>query len=42
MVIAKENNFISGVKILLDQLIENNFWLSHGLYQQILKSVNEQ
>lgn len=42
LVIAKENNFILSVKELLDQLIENNFWLSNGLYQQILKSVNEQ
>jgi predicted nucleic acid-binding protein len=40
--IAKENNLISSVKILLDQLIENNFWLSNELYKLVLKSVNEQ
>ena len=39
--IAKENNLISSVKILLDQLIENNFWLSNQLYNLVLKSVNE-
>jgi predicted nucleic acid-binding protein len=41
LIVAKENNFISSVKILLDKLIENNFWLSNKLYQQILKSANE-
>ena len=35
--IAKENNLISSVKILLDQLIENNFWLSNQLYNLVLK-----
>lgn len=29
--IAKENNLIPSIKILLDQLIENNFWLSNEL-----------
>ena len=40
--IAKENNLITSVKELLDQLIENNFWLSNDLYNTVLKSVNEQ
>ena len=40
--IAKENKFISSVKILLDQLIDNNFWLSKELYNLVLKTVNEQ
>ena len=39
--IAKENHFISSVKELLDQLIENNFWVSNELYNTVLKSVNE-
>lgn len=41
LIIAKQNNLISSVKILLDQLIENNFWLSDRLYVQALKSANE-
>jgi len=40
--IAKEKNLISSIKIILDQLIENNFWLSNQLYNLVLKSVNEQ
>ena len=39
--IAKENHLISSVKELLDQLIENNFWISNELYTTVLKSVNE-
>jgi len=39
--IAKENHFISSVKKLLDQLIDNNFWLSNQLYNIVLNSVNE-
>jgi len=39
--IAKENHLISSVKELLDQLIENNFWVSNELYNTVLKSVNE-
>jgi len=39
--IAKENHFISSVKKLLDQLIDNNFWLSNELYNIVLNSVNE-
>jgi predicted nucleic acid-binding protein len=39
--IAKENHLILSVKNLLDQLIENNFWLSNKLYNTVLKSVNE-
>ena len=39
--IAKENHLILSVKKLLDQLIENNFWLSNELYNTVLKSVNE-
>lgn len=39
--IAKENNLISSVKIFLDKLIENNFWLSNELYNLVLKSANE-
>ncbi len=41
IIIAKENNFIQSAKILLDQLININFWLSKNLYQQVLKSCNE-
>ncbi len=41
LIIAKQNNLISSVKILLDRLIKNNFWLSNTLYQQALKFVNE-
>ena len=39
--IAKENHLILSVQKLLDQLIENNFWLSNELYNTVLKSVNE-
>lgn len=39
--IAKENHLILSVKKLLDQLIENNFWLSSELYNIVLKSANE-
>ena len=39
--IAKENNLILSVKKLLDELIENNFWLSNELYKTVLKSANE-
>jgi uncharacterized protein len=39
--IAKENRLILSVKELLDQLIENNFWLSNELYNTVLKSANE-
>ena len=42
LIIAKENNLIPSVKVLLDQLIKNKFWLSNNLYQQALKSANEQ
>ncbi len=41
LIISKQNNFILSVKILLDKLIKNNFWVSKNLYQQILKSANE-
>ena len=40
--IAKEKNLISTIKIILDQLIENIYWLSNQLYNLVLKSVNEQ
>ncbi len=39
--IAKENHLILSVKKLLDQLIENNFWISNELYHIVLKSTNE-
>lgn len=39
--IAKENHLILSVKKLLDQLIENNFWVSNELYHIVLKSANE-
>lgn len=42
LIISKENKLISSVKVLLDQLMKNQFWLSNSLYQQVLKSVNEQ
>ncbi|MEO6452715.1 MAG: DUF3368 domain-containing protein [Ginsengibacter sp.] len=41
LIIAKQNNLITSVKELLDQLVRNEFWLSDNLYQQVLKSVNE-
>jgi len=42
LIIAKKNHLIVSVKDLLDQLIENNFWLSNELYNTVLKSANEQ
>lgn len=39
--IAKQNHLITSVKELLEQLIENNFWMSNELYNIVLKSVNE-
>jgi uncharacterized protein len=39
--IAKENHLILSFKKLLDQLIENNFWISNELYHIVLKSTNE-
>ena len=39
--IAKENHLILSFKKLLDQLIENNFWISNELYHTVLKSTNE-
>lgn len=39
--IAKENHFILSVKDLLNQLMENNFWVSNELYSIVLNSVNE-
>ena len=41
LIIAKQNNYISSVKHLLDKLIKNEFWISEKLYNQILLIANE-
>ena len=39
--IPKQNEFISSVKKLLDELLDNNFGISEIFYNQILKEANE-